>query len=304
MFYLIIAMLCSSSIALIFKYSEINGRNRYAVTSANYLTASVISLYMVIKGGLFSSLPNSLALFKSEILQVILKNTGIFSNGASAVWAVVSGIAAGIFFFASFIYLQRSVAENGVGLTGSFSKMGIIVPVVLSIGLWHEYPSLIQWVGILLCLCAILTATYSIDSKGANKFKFSLVVLFLLNGFAEFSNKFFSKYALVEYKDLFLFFVFSTALLISIYFTIKVKINVSIKDILTGIAVGIPNLFASFFLILSLNTIKASIAYPIYSAGSILLINLGGAFIYKEKITLKEKASILLTITALTLLNM
>lgn len=303
MFYLIIAMLCSSSIALIFKYSETSGRNRYAVTSANYLTASVISFYMVIKGGLFSSLPNSFVLFKNEVVQVILRNTGLFSNGASAVWAVASGIAAGIFFFASFIYLQRSVSENGVGLTGSFSKMGVIVPVVLSIGMWHEYPSLLQWIGIFLCLCAILTATYSIDSKAANKFKFSLIVLFLLNGFAEFSSKFFSKYALVEYKDLFLFFVFSTALIISICFTVKARINISIKDVLTGIAVGIPNLFASFFLILSLSTIKASVVYPVYSAGSILLINLGGAFIYKEKITLKEKASILITIIALTLLN-
>lgn len=304
MFYLVLAMICSSSIALIFKYSESSGRNRYAVTSANYFTASIVCLYMVIKGGLFSSFSKSIILFRNEFYNVIFKNICSFSNNASALWALISGMVAGIFFFSSFIYYQRSVAENGVGLTGSFSKMGILVPVVLSIGLWHEYPSLIQWTGILLCFGAILIATLSIDSNNENKFKFSLLVLFLLNGFAEFSNKFFSKYALIEYKDLFLFFVFSTALLISLCFTLKRKIRVSKEDILMGILVGIPNLFSSFFLILSLNTLKASVAFPLFSAGSILLINLGGTFIYKEEITTRGKISILLTILALTLINL
>lgn len=304
MFYLVLAMLCSSSIALIFKYSETNGGNRYAVTSANYLAASVVSLFMAIKGGLFLSFSKSIGLFANEFYYVIFKNTGSFSNGASALWALISGMVAGVFFFSSFIYYQRSVAENGVGLTGSFSKMGILVPMVLSIGLWNEHPSLLQWTGILLCLGAIFIATLSFDSNNENKFKFSLLVLFLLNGFAEFSNKFFSKYALIEYKDLFLFFVFATALLISLCFTFKRSNEISKEDILMGILVGIPNLFSSFFLILSLNTLKASVAFPLFSAGSILLINLGGTFIYKEKITPRGKISILLTILALTLLNL
>ena len=75
------------------------------------------------------------------------------------------------------------------------------------------------------------------------------------------------------------------------------------KDILTGFAVGIPNLFSSYFLILSLDTVKASVAYPIYSAGSILLINLGGFFIFKEKIARKNKFAIVLIVIALMLIN-
>src|SRR5699024_8994190 len=111
--------------------------------------------------------------------------------------------------------------------------------------------------------------------------------LFILGGMAEFSNKIYQKYALNEFKDIFLFSVFFVAFLISIYYTLKQKNKITKKDILTGFAVGIPNLFSSYFLILSLESVKTSVAFPIYSAGSIVLINIGGFFIFKEKLSNK-----------------
>lgn len=131
-----------------------------------------------------------------------------------------------------------------------------------------------------------------------------LILLFFFGGLAEFSNKIFQKYAISDFKDVFLFTVFFTAFIISIFFTVKVKKPLRKKDILTGIAVGIPNLFSSYFLILSLNTVTTSVAFPLYSAGSIVLINLGGYFIFKEKISSKNKVAILMTIIALVLINL
>ncbi|TDO92016.1 hypothetical protein DFR79_10842 [Halanaerobium saccharolyticum] len=40
MIYLLLAVLCSSSIALIFKFSESNDLYRYIITSANYFAAA------------------------------------------------------------------------------------------------------------------------------------------------------------------------------------------------------------------------------------------------------------------------
>jgi len=121
---------------------------------------------------------------------------------------------------------------------------------------------------------------------------------------AEFSNKIFQKYSITEYKDLFLFFVFLVAFLISIYFTIKEKKKVSGNDILLGLIVGIPNLFSSYFLILALNYINTSVAFPIYSAGSILLINLGGFVLFKERLSRKDTFAVMMTLIALILINM
>ena len=47
MLYLLLAIICSASIALLFKHSETTGMNRYAVTSTNYVTASLVSLLLL-----------------------------------------------------------------------------------------------------------------------------------------------------------------------------------------------------------------------------------------------------------------
>jgi len=107
-----------------------------------------------------------------------------------------------------------------------------------------------------------------------------------------------------ELKDVFLFAVFFVAFLVSVFYTVRAKKKIAKKDILTGFAVGIPNLFSSYFLILSLDTLKTSVAFPIYSAGSIVLINIGGFLIFKEKIARKNQVAILLTLIALILINM
>lgn len=304
MLYLTLAILCSSSIALIFKYSETHDMNRYAVTSTNYFVAFIVSLIMIISSKLYFIKDISLSNFFKEFDKVVFHNNSLFSPESSLIWATIVGIVAGSFFFLSFIYYQKSVNENGVGISGCFGKLGILIPMLLSIVLWRELPSKLQWFGIFLSLLSILIV--NLPEKKSNKmdFHFTLILLFLFGGLAEFSNKIFQKYALINYKSVFLFFVFIMAFLISLYFTLKSKNKITKFDLTIGFLVGIPNLFSSFFLILSLDYIKTAIAFPIYSAGSILLINLGGFIIFKEKLKSKEFFSIFLTILALILINL
>jgi len=304
--FLILAIFCSSSIALIFKYTEGNKMNRYAVTSANYFTAFTVSLLMLFSNNSFSkiSFKSLINNFFNEFNSVVVENSGLFSNESSILWSFIIGIFAGVFFFLSFIYYQKSVKENGVGLSGTFGKLGILIPMIFSIIIWNEYPSSLQWLGIILSLASILIVNLSLKDLSTSSFNSSLILLFFFGGMAEFSNKIFQKYALTDYKDLFLFFVFIIAFAISIFFTLKEKSRVTKKDILLGIVVGIPNLFSSYFLILALNYMTSSVAFPIYSAGSILLINLGGLIIFKEKLSKKETFAILMTILALILINL
>lgn len=83
-----------------------------------------------------------------------------------------------------------------------------------------------------------------------------------------------------------------------------VGIVLAVGSILTGFSVGIPNLFSSYFLILALDSLKTSVVFPIYSAGSIVLITFGSFIIFKEKINNKNKMAIILTIIALIMINL
>lgn len=302
MFYLFLAMLCSASIALIFKYTESSNTNRYLITSSNYFIAFVISLFMIFYKGLFIDLVKE-GSFTTEFRFLLSQDSYILSPYSSIIWGLIVGSIAGGFFFFSFIYYQKSVKENGVGISGTFAKLGILIPMIFSILIWREFPSILQWIGILLSLVSILIVNLSPKSLERFDIKTTLILLFIFGGMAEFSTKIYQQYGLNDYKDVFLFSIFFVAFLISITFTLKGKAPFTKKDIFTGFAVGIPNLFSSYFLILSLDTLKTSVAFPIFSAGSILLINIGGFLIFRERISRKNKFAIGLIIVALVLIN-
>lgn len=302
MFYLFLATLCSATIALIFKHSENSNTNRYLVTSSNYFIAFSISLFIMLYKNLLFEVSKTDS-FIHEFKFLLSQDSYVLSPYGSIIWGVIVGCIAGFFFFSSFIYYQKSVRDNGVGISGTFAKLGILIPMIFSIIIWKEFPEVLQWIGIVLSLVSILIVNLSAESLEKFDLKPTLILLFVLGGMAEFSNKIYQNYALNDYKAVFLFCIFFVAFSISIIFTLKSKAKFNIKDMLIGFAVGIPNLFSSYFLILSLDTVKASVAYPVFTAGSILLINLGGYFIFKEKISRKNKLAIMLIVIALILIN-
>ncbi len=304
MFYLFLATLCSASIALIFKYTETNNTNRYVITSANYFMAFTVSLFMIFSKDLLSDFRSPSDFFR-EYPEVMANNSLLFTPHSSMIWGIIIGSIAGFFFFFSFIFYQQSVRENGAGISGTFSKLGILIPMVFSIIIWDEIPTALQWFGIFLALISvvIVNVTPGFSAKKIN-LNYPLIFLFLLAGMAEFSNKIYQNYALNAYKDVFLFCVFFVAFLISSFFTRKQQALITRSDVLTGFAVGVPNLFSSYFLIMSLDTVKTSVAFPVFSAGSIIFITLGSYLIFKEIISPKNKLAIFFTVIALILINL
>ncbi len=275
MFSLFTAIVCSAAIALIFKYTEGQRLNRYVVTTMNYATATLVSLAL---GG-----------------------SGQFQNLNA--WVLWIGIPAGIFFFLSFVWYQISVNRYGAGLSGMFGKLGILMPMLLSLIIWQEWPSGLQTLGILLALLAIVMVQSGNIQKG-ERVKAGLLLLFLFGGLAEFSNKLFQQFGGAEAKAGFLMVVFATAGLLSLIMAIRKAEAWSSRDLMAGVAVGIPNLFSSWFLIQALVTVPTAVAFPVYSAGSMALIILLGRLIYKEVLSRRAGLALVFTCLALVLLNL
>lgn len=304
MIYLMLSIIFSSLIPIIFKVSEEKGLNRYVVTSFNYVMAITVSFIISINKGLFSTLNyTSFQSFKNEFIEVIVNNTGIFSVEASTVWALIVGCSTGIFFCTSFIQYQKSIKESGISLSNIFLKMSILIPIAISIFLWKEYPNRYQTFGMILCAISIVIINIDFNQNYLKSIKPSLLLLLLYGGIGGFSTKIYQKYALIQYKDLLLFFIFTAAFLVSLIYIFKEKRDYTKYDVITGLLVGIPNLFTSFFMVLALNYINTSTAYLLSSAGSIVLVLIVGVLIFKEKLATKEKIAILITIIALGLIN-
>ena len=289
MFTLFLAILSSAAIALLFKISEGGNYNRYRVTSANYFAAFITSFFF----------------YFAETSDVRLLDRLMAINWFSV---LVIGLPAGICFFLSFVFYQMSVKENGASLSAMFGKLGILLPMLISVVVWHELPTMVQTVGIVLAISAMILVNYQpkamrhLTKEGV---KASLLFLFLTGGIAEFSNKLFQKFGQPEDKNIFLFIVFFVAFLCSLSFAFLSKKNSErhLKyDVLMGFAVGIPNLLSSYFLINALATVPATIAFPVYSSGSIVVVTLGSVLFFKEKLSPKTLVGLCITVLALVLI--
>ena len=130
-----------------------------------------------------------------------------------------------------------------------------------------------------------------------------LLLLFLAMGTAEFSNKLFQAYAPQAQSAVFLSVVFSVAFLGSLVLLLVRGGGVGKRDFLMGLAVGVPNLLSSWFLIRALDEIKAAVAFPLYSVGGMSLIALGGVLLLRERLSRYDVLGLLTAAVALVLLS-
>ena len=103
--YLIIAVLSSASMAIVLKIFRKQKGNRYGIILGNYLTCVLLS---------FLLMPEKQALLSPDAITLLC------------------GIVAGLLFVAGLVSMQSSIAVNGAILTSAFSKLGLIVPLLIS----------------------------------------------------------------------------------------------------------------------------------------------------------------------------
>lgn len=302
MIYLVLSILCSASLAIMFKFSEIKGYDRNLVTTANYLVATIVAIITFQKTFNPSEFSNiNFSKFISEFRG--LGPDSLLSVNGTIIMSTILGLIMGIAFLMSFIYFQKCIKDYGAGVSSIFVKFGILMPMTISIFLWHEVPTPVKWVGIILSLFSIVLI--NIDFGSSNfKLKKDLIILFFYNGIASLGNKVFQKYCIAEYKSYLLFVVFLIALLFSLVILLKNKKPFSIKPAILGCAIGVPNLLSTFFLIKSLSYYDTSVVFPINSSATIVVIALGSALLFNETFKKKERYAIALTVLSIVLVNM
>ena len=279
---LILAIIFSAMIPVLLKYTHKRNLADEVILTFNYVIAMIFSLILM--------------MLKVDIYRTLLNQ----DNDIAAL--ITIGIVTGITYYGAFYFYQKSVKENGVSLSIAVGKMGIIVPMLLSLFLWKELPEIVQWTGIIISIVAIGIINISPkDFKGA-RFKTSLLLFFIIGGLGDFLNKLFQVSVGSEYTDLFLAVVFAAALFASIFSTIKHK-NITKMSILFGVMVGLPNMLTAFYLIKALSKMNATVVFPMYSGGAIMLSMIWSMFAFGEKLKLKEIIGVIMILLALILIN-
>jgi len=93
-------------------------------------------------------------------------------------------------------------------------------------------------------------------------------------------------------------------LILCIGLCIYKKQGLSLMDVVFGLAIGIPNYFSALFLLRSLEAIPAVVAYPSYSAGTIIMITVVSMLIFKERLNKRKMIALGIILAALVFLNL
>ena len=212
------------------------------------------------------------------------------------------GAANGILYLVGFVLLQYNTRKNGVVLSSVFIKLGLLVPMVLSVFLFAEIPTPMQWLGFVLAVGAIILINYE-KGTSLSGVRLPLVLMLLAGGCGDAMSKIFEVYGSPSQGDLFLFYTFLSAFLLCIGLILHKKERPDRYGLLFGVGVGIPNFFSAKFLLMALNRLPAVIVYPTYSVATILTVTVTGILVFRERLEKKQWLALGMILVALVLLN-
>ena len=275
---LILAICSSVAISLIMRLSSNKVQNNISMLSMNYLTCMLL-------GACFSGAGN------------------LMPRDPALGWVVAVSIFNGFLYLAGFIAFQTSVRKNGMVLSALFMKLGLLVPMVLSVFLFREIPGGAQIVGFVLALGAIFLMNLQKDAAVSASF-WGLLSVLILGGSADAMSKVFEELGPGHLSQQFLMYTFLSAFLMSLGVVRSKGQKFGKWEIFFGILIGIPNFFSAKFLLGALGWLDAVIVYPTYSVASLLMITLVGVFLFREKLTARQWIGLGIILPALALLNL
>lgn len=273
------------------------GRNIFSkkISDVRFGTKS----FFLYQGFLFLSGAAALILFgKIQLTEIAI---------STVIYAIIYAL---LLIFAQWFY-TAALADGNTGVCSTVYSMGFIFPTLSGAILWSESFSVIDALGILSAVSAIAVSGLR-HGPGANCKKsyyfVPLIIAMLSSGGLGILQKIQQKSAYAEQKSIFLLIAFLLAAAISFTIAPAAKKHadsepVSKKKIAVASSVGIFFGCCNLLNTTLAGLLPSAIFFPTLNIGSIFLSMLCGIILFKEKISKKEIAVLILGVISIVLLN-
>lgn len=283
MILILLSAACSVILAHLLKSAETRRLSTINVLTVNYLTALLAAISLNVYSG------------KPVIPDFPL-------------WFVLFAGVVGCLFIINFFIFSKSVDRNGLGVTIASMRVSLLIPILVSVLVYGEILNLRKVSGIIIVFLAMgffITAKKTLDIQRVSH-HLLLIALFVITGLVDSSLKVFEREMLgtsteAHFMTALFVVAFITGLTVSFWQGEMQKITS--REIFYGALVGVPNLFSSIFLIKALSIIDASAAYSLVNLLVITGGTMVGIIIWKDKVTPKEWAGLVLALLAIVLLG-
>ena len=275
MLYLLLAILSSALVSIFMRLSTHRVQNRYSLLAVNYLVCATLGAVYA-RGNIFC----------------------FTFPGFGTMLAL--GLVAGALYLLGFVLLQRNIRTNGMVLSSLFMKLGLLVPILISLVFFRELPTVLQCFGFLLAVAAIVLMGLEKDTGG---FTPGLLVLLLAGGGCDAMSKVYEQLGSPALSDQFLFFTFFFAFLFCAGLVLRRKEVPGKQELLFGLLIGLPNFFSAKFLLAALTQLSAVVVYPTFSVATLLAVTLAGLLLFNERLRKQQWIALGMILVALIFLN-
>lgn len=289
MIYLIASIFLTSYLTLSFKVLERLRINNLQAIVFNYLTC-------VVTGSLVNG---SFPVNNYNLQQPWFK------------WALLMGFS----FIVLFNIIAFSAQKIGVAITSVANKLSLVIPFLFSLYLYSEPYTLLKIAGVLVAVIAVVfTCWPKANHPPKTKPNYSILlgipaILFIGSGLLDTMVKYVEQNFLNDTNfDDYLVTAFATAGTIGsitlLVFFATGRQRFSLKAVLAGIAIGVPNYFSIWCLMKVLKQYagNSSAIFPIINMGIVLFSALMAMLLFKEHLSKINWVGVILSLAAIALI--
>lgn len=220
-------------------------------------------------------------------------------------------ILLGFVFISTFYATTLTSQRNGLSVASVASKMSVIIPISLGVFLYNETLNAIKIIGILLALVAV----YFTSKKETGEVQKATnllypILVFIGAGTIDSSLKYLQTFHVASdkislFSSITFLCAFFVGLLILLFLSIQGKIQFSGRNILGGIALGLPNYFSLYFLVkmLEAKAFESATLFTIHNIAIVIVSTFVGILFFKEQISIRNAFGIGLALFALYLVT-
>ncbi|WP_405327971.1 EamA/RhaT family transporter [Leeuwenhoekiella sp. LLG6367-2.1] len=271
MIYLLLSILASSVIFLVFKLFDLFKINTFQAIVVNYAIACAAGIIGYAKPINLIELPN-------------------YSWFGGTVFL-------GFLFILIFNLMAITTQRSGLSVVSVSTKMSVVIPIAFGLFYYNENAGLLKISGIILALIAVyLVSVKDNTSKLVSKNELLFPVLvFLGSGIIDTTIKYLET-SYVEQDDISLFsaVIFLTAFVIGIsilmFKVLRQNEKIKFKNLVGGLALGIPNYYSIYFLVKALRNpqLESSVVFTLNNVGILICAVLLGILFFREKLSRKN----------------
>lgn len=240
---------------------------------------------------------------------IVLLPLFLCDNGERFGWGVIlCGIACGIMYAVSKTVILTGYEKTSVSFMTLCHSSGMIIPCVLGSIFWNEPLTAVAFLGILLvAFSVVLLKDTKKSEQGYNaKGIIAGVLVFLTSGGVMVLQKLMGLYFVNQSINAFNLYSFLTAfILLLLSGKTKKQDKAALKKISPAAALSAVSLcIISIVMTKMASVVPSVILFPLFNGLGIILVCIGSAVVFKEKITVKKGVGIMLGVLGLCLINL